>query len=98
MGELLQADLAALRALGASLTNTAGAIRGITVTATVTMPGSPVAAASEQGTTATTEAYNRIGADIDEMSAACTANAASYEEVDQAFRSRLQSYESGLAQ
>lgn len=49
-GELLAVDLEELRALGGTPANTASTMNAISVTATVTMPGSPIAPASEQRT------------------------------------------------
>ncbi|MDV8075910.1 hypothetical protein R4P47_05005 [Rhodococcus sp. IEGM 1370] len=95
MGELLAVDLGELRALGRILTDTASTINAISITATVTMPGSPIAADSEQSTRSTAEAYARIALNINEMSATCEWSATSYEDVDEAFSSQLLRYEAG---
>jgi len=71
-------------------------MNGINVTATVTMPGSPIAADSERSTRSTAEAYSRIASNVTEMSAACGWNATSYEDVDEAFSSQLQRYGGGV--
>lgn len=96
VGDLVQADLIELRSLGTTLGTISGDISGIQMTATVTMPGSPVTNASAQGTAATMAAYARIGGHISQMSVACAENATTYESVDQAFRSQFQKYQSGL--
>lgn len=98
MGELLAADLEELRALGRTLADTASTMNGICVTATVTMPGSSIAADSENSTRSTAEAYSRIAGNVNEMSATCEWNATSYEDVDEAFSSQLQRYGSGVPQ
>ena len=95
MGELLAADIEELRALGRTLADTASTINGISVTATVMMPDSPIAADSEQSTRATAEAYARIAGNVNEMSATCEWSATSYEDVDEAFSSQLQRYGGG---
>ena len=96
MGELLAADIEELRALGRTLADTASTINGISVTATVTMPGSPLAADSERSTRSTADAYSRIASNVTEMSAACEWSATSYEHVDEAFSSQLQRYGGGV--
>ncbi|WP_072806059.1 hypothetical protein [Rhodococcoides yunnanense] len=96
MGELLAVDLEELRALGRTLADTASTINGISVTATVMMPGSPVAADSEQSTRSTAEAYSRTATNLDEMSATCEWSATSYEDVDEAFSSQLTRYDAGV--
>ncbi|NLU83031.1 hypothetical protein [Rhodococcus sp. HNM0569] len=96
MGDLLKADADALRTLAGTLSGVSDTIEGIAVTATVTMPGSPIAPATEQSTTAVLDAYRHIGASIRQMSTACDATASSYESVDSAFAGQLHSYESGL--
>lgn len=93
MGELLAVDVEELRALGRTLADTAITMNGISVTATIAMPGSPIAPASEQSTKTTADAYTRIGNNVNEMSAACKWNATSYEDVDQTFRSQLLRYD-----
>lgn len=98
VGELLAVDLEGLRALGRTLADTASAMNAISVTATVTMPGSPIAPASEQSTRTTADAYTRIAGNVAEMSAACEWNATSYEDVDQAFDSQPQRYGNGVPQ
>ncbi|WP_037160442.1 hypothetical protein [Rhodococcoides fascians] len=98
MGETLAVDLEGLRALGRTLADTASAMNAISVTATVTMPGSPIAPASEQSTRTTADAYTRIAGNVAEMSAACEWNATSYEDIDQAFDSQLQRYGNGVPQ
>ncbi|WP_037183336.1 hypothetical protein [Rhodococcoides fascians] len=98
MGETLAVDLEGLRALGRTLADTASAMNAISVTATVTMPGSPIAPASEQCTRTTADAYTRIAGNVAEMSAACEWNATSYEDIDQAFDSQLQRYGNGVPQ
>lgn len=95
VGELLAVDLGELRALGRTLVDAASTMNGICVTATVTMPGSPVAADSEQCTRSTAEAYTRIALNVNEMSATCEWSATSYENVDEAFSSQLLRYEAG---
>ncbi|MFY2791622.1 hypothetical protein [Rhodococcus sp. MALMAid1271] len=95
VGELLAVDVEELRALGGTLADTANTIAGISVAATVTMPGSPITPASEQSTKTTAEAYSRIADNVAEMSAACEGNATSYEDIDEAFSSQLQRYGGG---
>ncbi|OZF07118.1 hypothetical protein CH300_10100 [Rhodococcus sp. 15-1154-1] len=97
MGELLAVDLEGLRALGRTLADTASAMNAISVTATVTMPGSPIAPASEQSTKTTADAYTRIAGNVAEMSATCEYNATTYEGVDEAFSSQLTRYDAGSA-
>lgn len=96
MGELLAVDIEELRALGRTLADTASTINGISVTATVTMPGSPIAADSEQSTRSTAAAYSRIAGNVNEMSATCEWNATSYEDVDEAFSSQLLRHGGGV--
>lgn len=96
MGELLAVDIEELRALGRTLADTASTINGISVTATVMMPGSPIVADSEQSTRSTAEAYARIAGNVNEMSAACEWNATSYEDVDEAFSSQLTRHSGGV--
>ena len=98
MGELLAVDLKELQALGRALADTASAINGICVTAVITMPGSPIAPVSEKSTKTTADAYTRIANNVNEMSATCEWNATSYEDVDNAFSSQLQRYETGVPQ
>lgn len=95
VGELLVVGLEELRALGRTLADAASTMNGISVTATVTMPGSPIAADSEQSTRSTAEAYARIALNVSEMSATCEWSATSYEDVDEAFSSQLLRYEAG---
>ena len=71
-------------------------MNAISVTATVTMPGSPIAADSEQSTRATAEAYSRTATNLNEMSATCEWSATSYEDVDEAFSSQLLRYDAGV--
>ncbi|WP_206508935.1 hypothetical protein [Rhodococcus sp. KRD197] len=96
MGELLAVDLEELRALGRTLADAASTMNGICVTATVTMPGSPIAADSEQSTRSTADAYARIALNVNEMSATCEWSATSYEDVDEAFSSQLQRFGGGV--
>ena len=96
MGELLVVDLEGLRALGRTLTDTASAMNAISVTATVTMPGSPIVPASEQSTKTTADAYTRIAGNVNQMSATCEWNATSYEDVDHAFSTQLTRYNGGV--
>lgn len=96
VGELLAVDLEELRALGKTLADTASTMNAISVTATVTMPGSPIAPASEQSTKTTADAYTRIASNVNEFSAACEWNASSYEDAEEAFRSQLMRYDAGV--
>lgn len=96
MGELLAVDIEELRALGRTLADTASTINGISITSTVTMPGSPIAPASEQSTETTADAYTRIAGNVNEMSATCEWSATSYEDVDEAFSSQLTRYGGGV--
>ncbi|MBY4130243.1 hypothetical protein HQO83_17760 [Rhodococcus fascians] len=96
MGELLLVDLEELRALGRTLADTAITMNAIRVTATVTMPGSPIAPVSEQSTKTTADAFSRIANNVNQMSATCEWNATSYEDVDNAFCSQLQRYDAGV--
>lgn len=96
VGELLAVDLEELRALGRTLADAASTMNGICVTATVTMPGSPIAADSEQSTRSTADAYGRIACNVNEMSATCEWSATSYEDVDEAFSSQLLRYGGGV--
>ncbi|NLE78447.1 MAG: hypothetical protein GX610_02525 [Rhodococcus sp.] len=96
MGELLKADADALRVLGGTLSTVADSIAGIGITATVTMPGSPVAAATEQSTRAVLDAYGHIEANVREMSTTCESAATNYESVDSSFADQMRSYEGGL--
>lgn len=95
VGELLAVDLKELRALGRTLADAASTMNGICVTAAVTMPGSPIAADSEQCTRSTAEAYARVAGNVNEMSATCEWGATSYEDVDEAFSSQLLRYGGG---
>jgi hypothetical protein len=96
VGELLLVDLEGLRALGRTLADTASTINAINVTATLTMPGSPITPASGQSTTTTADAYTRIASNINEMAATCVWNATSYEDVDETLRNQLQRYDAGV--
>lgn len=95
MGEILETDVNALRALGQELKTTAGTIGDIRHTATVTMPGSPVAEAAEQCSVAAVTAYQFVGHTISEMADATKTAAATYEAVDQAFTDQLKGYLAG---
>lgn len=95
MGDLLQADLDNLHRLGGTLGGHADSIGALKVTATVTMPGSPVQGTSDQVSAAVVKAFGQIGADIRRMGDACTNAARSYDEAERTFTTQLNQYTRG---
>ncbi|MBF6066060.1 hypothetical protein IU500_33915 [Nocardia terpenica] len=95
MGEMLQADLDTLHRLGGTLAGHADAIGQIKISATVTMPDSPLSNMSTQVTDAVIKAYGLIGGNIRQMSDATNTAATTYAEVDQLFAGQLRRYVRG---
>ncbi|MEG8181253.1 hypothetical protein GZH49_22355 [Nocardia terpenica] len=92
MGDILQADLDTLHQLGGTLTGHADAIGKITISATVTMPDSPLSNAPTQVSDAVIKAYGLIGGNIRQMADATNTAAKTYEEVEQLFADQLRRY------
>lgn len=95
MGDLLKADLDNLHSLGGTLGGHADAIDALKVTATVTMPGSPIQAVADQVGPAVVKAFGVMGADIRRMGNVCTNAAKSYEEAQRTFTAQLNQYTRG---
>ena len=96
MGELLEADVAALHSLSRKLSGIAGHIDAIAVDAVVEMPGLRIGTAAQDVPQRVVEAYRQLGASIRTMGEAAAASAATYEDTDQEFRDQLVRYEAGL--
>jgi len=66
------------------------------ITATVTMPNSPIQGLSGQVSTMVTNAFMFIGDKYHQLSEATKTSANSYEELDQAFAAELHRYTGGI--
>jgi len=96
MGQMLQADIDALRGLAKTLAVAGDSINGIPVTATAAMLSSAVDSVSAGVREVVTTAYKALGDRIRSMADAATASATTYEAADQAFGEQLQKYETGF--
>lgn len=95
MGQMLQADIDALRRLGQTLTNQAAAINAIQLPAPVVMPGSPVESASSNLGIEAKSAYVYMAKSIDQMGGLAGTSATTYEDVDRTFADQLSRYRVG---
>ncbi|MBN7561407.1 hypothetical protein [Mycobacteroides abscessus] len=95
MGQMLQADIDALRRLGQTLASQAAAINAIQLPAVVVMPGSPVEGASRNLGIEVKSAYSYMGKSIDRMGGLAGTSATTYEDVDRVFADQLSLYRAG---
>lgn len=95
MGDLLQVDLDNLHRLGATLAGHADAIRALTITAAVDMPGSPVQDAAAQVGDAVVRGFGVVGAGVRRMADFSADAATTYEAVDRGFADQRRQYTGG---
>ncbi|WP_194834494.1 hypothetical protein [Nocardia sp. XZ_19_369] len=85
MGDILQADLDALRGLGKALTGRASTIAGIKIDAQTTMPDSPVQQAMAAVGPAALAAYGALRSNIEQMASVTNSGVKAYGDVERAF-------------
>ncbi|MFB8282851.1 hypothetical protein [Nocardia colli] len=85
MGDILKADLDALRGLGKALTGRATTIAGIKIDEQTTMPDSPVQRAMASVGPAALAAFGAVGSNLEHMAAVTGSGVKAYSDVEQFF-------------
>ncbi|MFI6999946.1 hypothetical protein [Nocardia sp. NPDC050175] len=89
MGDILQADLEALRGLGKALTGRATTIAGIKIDEHTTMPDSPVQQAMSGVGPAALAAFGAVGGNLEHMAAVTNSGVKAYGDVEHYFAEQI---------
>ncbi|WP_405498322.1 type VII secretion target [Nocardia sp. NBC_00511] len=95
MADILDVDLTTLHGLATELGNQAADIGKLAITATVTMPGSPVESASTQVSDAVHKAYGLVQGQIQTLADRSKMASGTYEDMDKANADQLDKYARG---
>ncbi|MEU1427997.1 hypothetical protein ABZ412_13070 [Nocardia sp. NPDC005746] len=95
MADILDVDLTTLHGLATELGGQADEISKLKLTKAVSMPGSPVAAVSEQVGDAVLKAYGLIGGQIHTLADRAKSAGGSYEDMDKSNKDQLDKYGRG---